>query len=271
MAALSVRSFFLLKDFDELQLIYLASEVMIVTAVTVAILLVFFKAEYGRYFSVTSTQRYGFGVHPRMAWFVQELPAFVLPCVLVCYAREDFFEFTPNALLLCLFVLHYTHRSLIYPWLIKGGKPTPVFLAFLAFVFCFYNGYLQTRYLTKFAYYKKSWLSNPCFICGVILFFIGMVINIHSDHLLRNLRKPDEKGYKIPKGGMFTYVSGANFFGEIVEWSGFALACWSLPSLAFAVFTALNIGPRAIQHHRWYLDKFDDYPKSRKAVIPFIL
>ena len=55
---------------------------------------------------------------------------------------------------------------------------------------------------------------------------------------------------------MFTYVSGANFFGEIVEWSGFALACWSLPSLAFAVFTALNIGPRAIQHHR-YMNEFN--------------
>ena len=55
-------------------------------------------------------------------------------------------------------------------------------------------------------------------------------------------------------GGMFTYVSGANFFGEIVEWSGFALACWSLPSLAFATFTALNIGPRAIQHHRYLMN-----------------
>ena len=57
--------------------------------------------------------------------------------------------------------------------------------------------------------------------------------------------------FSISIGGMFTYVSGANFFGEIVEWSGFALACWSLPGLAFAIFTALNIGPRAIQHHRY--------------------
>ena len=89
---------------------------------------------------------------------------------------------------------------MIYPWLIKGGKPTPVFLAFLAFSFCALNGYLQARHLTKFAYYKTSWLSNPCFICGVALFFTGMVINIHSDHTLRNLRKPGETGYKIPKG-----------------------------------------------------------------------
>lgn len=30
-------------------------------------------------------------------------------------------------------------------------------------------------------------------------------------------------------GGMFQYVSGANFFGEILEWTGFAIASWSLP------------------------------------------
>lgn len=52
-------------------------------------------------------------------------------------------------------------------------------------------------------------------------------------------------------GGMFTYVSGANFLGEIIEWSGFALACWSLPGLAFLCFTVFNIGPRAIHHHKY--------------------
>ena len=70
----------------------------------------------------------------------------------------------------------------------------------MAFVFCMLNGYLQARYLSKFAYYENSWLSNPIFICGVALFVTGMAINIHSDCTLRNLRKPGEKGYKIPKG-----------------------------------------------------------------------
>jgi len=44
-----------------------------------------------------------------------------------------------------------------------------------------------------------------------------------------------------------------NFFGEIVEWTGFAVACWSLPATAYAIFTACNIGPRAISHHRFVL------------------
>ncbi|VDM71373.1 unnamed protein product [Strongylus vulgaris] len=70
---------------------------------------------------------------------------------------------------------------------------------------------------------------------------------------------------------MFEYVSGANFLGEIIEWTGYAIASRSLPAIAFAIFTACNIGPRAIHHHQWYLNKFQDYPKERKALIPFLL
>ena len=52
-------------------------------------------------------------------------------------------------------------------------------------------------------------------------------------------------------GGLFEYVSGANFFGEIVEWSGFAIATMSLPALAFAFMTFSSLAPRAFHHHRY--------------------
>lgn len=117
-----------------------------------------------------------------------------------------------------------------------------------------------------------------------------MMINIHSDHILRNLRKKNEKGYKIPRGGLFEYVSckytiillkvkiklintyiGANFFGEIVEWIGFFILSCSPQALAFVIFTIANLLPRGIKHHQWYKKKFEDYPKQRKAIFPFIL
>ena len=56
--------------------------------------------------------------------------------------------------------------------------------------------------------------------------------------------------------------------GEIIEWSGFALMCWNLPALSFAVWTAANLIPRALSHHAWYRRTFPDYPPGRKAVIP---
>ncbi|NXP57405.1 S5A1 dehydrogenase, partial [Chloropsis cyanopogon] len=162
------------------------------------------------------------------------------------------------------------YRALIFPLMIREGKPTPFFTFVLALLFCVFNGYLQGRSLTTYATYPPGWLADSRFITGFLGWLIGMAINIHSDHILRNLRKPGETGYKIPRGGMFEYVSGANFFGEILEWFGFALACCTIESFAFALCTLFILSSRARQHHKWYLEKFEDYPKDRKIVIPFL-
>merc|ERR1711879_966064 len=107
---------------------------------------------------------------------------------------------------------------------------------------------------------------------GVVIFLTGWYINYDADRILRNLRKPGEKReYKIPYGGAFRWVSAANYFGEILEWWGWAIATSSLAGLAFAMFTFSAIGTRGYAHHKWYLQKFGDkYPKNRKAVIPFL-
>jgi len=128
---------------------------------------------------------------------------------------------------------------------------------------------MQGAYLTSSETLETNILA-PHFIIGFTLFIAGMSINWQADSILRNLRKPNETGYKIPYGGMFNYVSGANFCGEIIEWTGYAIAAWNLPAFAFALFTFFNIGPRGAQHHQYYLTKFKDYPTNRKAVIPFI-
>ncbi|KAM9065904.1 3-oxo-5-alpha-steroid 4-dehydrogenase 2 isoform 3-T3 [Sarcophilus harrisii] len=154
--------------------------------------------------------------------------------------------------------------------LLTRGSPFPLKLLFPGLIFCTVNGFLQGHYLIYCAEYPDEWFTDVRFTSGIFLFFLGMTINIHSDYLLRHLRKPGETSYKIPQGGLFTYISGANYFGEIVEWIGYAMATWSLPGLAFAFFSLCFLGKRAREHHRFYLKKFQDYPKSRKAIIPFI-
>lgn len=57
-------------------------------------------------------------------------------------------------------------RALIYPFLIRGGKPTPFVSFALAFLFCTYNGYMQIRYLSHFAEFPESWITDPYFIIG---------------------------------------------------------------------------------------------------------
>lgn len=241
--------------------VYFITSILVFTLLSLGI-----TAPYGRY----SRSGWGLCVNGKLAWFVQEIPSFTVPLVLLMI-DSPYKRTMPNILLLTLFLIHYFQRSCIFPFLIKGGKPTPLVPFLMALLFCMVNGYLQASHLLYHAKFETDWWTRPHIWAGILFFVSGMLINIHSDHVLRNLRKPGETGYKIPRGGMFEFVSGANFFGEMLEWIGFAIATWSLPGLAFAAFTCLNIGPRAYQHHKYYLEKFEDYPKTRKAVIPFVL
>ncbi|XP_072017903.1 3-oxo-5-alpha-steroid 4-dehydrogenase 1-like isoform X2 [Amphiura filiformis] len=223
-------------------------------------------AAYGRYVNT----KFGMLLNGNFAWFVQELPAFAVPVWCVFYTDAVQLSNVANNVLVGMMILHYFQRTFIYS-LMRRGKPTPIQLFIAAFIICMYNGYMQGRYLTHFAVYETNYHVTPKFLFGCTMFVIGMAINIQSDRILNNLRKPGETGYKIPRGGMFDYISGANFFGESLEWMGYAVACWNLPAFVFAIFTLSNIGPRALHHHKFYKEKFEDYPPERKAFIPFLL
>ncbi|XP_072461492.1 3-oxo-5-alpha-steroid 4-dehydrogenase 1 isoform X2 [Notamacropus eugenii] len=221
---------------------------------------------YGRH----SRAIFGPTMPGKLAWFVQELPCLLVPLYVTTCTPAQRLSHWPNRILLAIFITHYLQRSLIFPFLIRGGKPVPVSVFTTAFMFCSLNGYLQSQYLSNYAVYSDNWVKDPRFITGCAMWLIGMLINIHSDNILRNLRKPGETGYKIPRGGLFEYVTAANFSGEVMEWYGYALASWSFAGVAFALFTTSNLSIRAKEHHRWYLEKFEDYPKLRKIMIPFL-
>lgn len=176
-----------------------------------------------------------------------------------------------NWIIIGLFTLHYIHRSIIFPLRIKTrGKKMPSSIIGMGLIFNLVNGFLIGYYFGNFKVYEPSWLHTPQFIAGAAIFAIGTFINLQSDNILIALRKPGETGYKIPHGGLFTYISCPNLFGEVVEWLGFAILSWNLPGLAFFIWTFANLIPRAIAHHTWYLKKFSNYPKDRKAVIPLL-
>eukprot|EP00937_MAST-01D_sp_MAST-1D-sp2_P002656 g2656.t1 len=253
---------------DERASLHALAAVMIAFGAASFAALMFLKAPYGRY-SKDASPLYGFKMNGTLAWVLQEAPAVLVPLAHWWRAAREEVPLA-SRVLLGFFLFHYVNRTFVFPFRLRNGKPTPFVVFLLALLFCLVNGHLQSRYLIGFAAYDDAWLRDPRFVVGTALFWAGLAVNWHSDHVLINLRKPGETGYKIPRGGMFELVSGANFFGEIVEWTGFAIACWSLPALAFALFTFCNIGPRAAQHHQWYLSKFDDYPEHRRAVIPFL-
>ena len=179
-------------------------------------------APYGRY---SGTKTYGFPVNGKVAWIVQEFPSLAIPLILYGVGPTEIKDQLANRILLGLFVFHYFNRTIIFPLKIRGGKPTPFFIMLSAIFFTTVNGYIQGKQLTAIQAYQDDHLKSPRFIIGILMFVAGVTINWHSDYILRNLRKPGETGYKIPCGGLFEYVSGANYLGEIVEWTGFAVAC----------------------------------------------
>jgi steroid 5-alpha reductase family enzyme len=136
--------------------------------------------------------------------------------------------------------------------------------------FQYRNGCIN-RYYGYFGDQYNDSLTRPLFIIGVLLFLTGMIINLAADEQLILLRKNSNNGYRIPHGWLFSKISCPNFFGEIMEWLGFALLCWSLPALSFLVWTICNLVPRALDHHQWYKNQFADYPAGRKAVFPYLL
>lgn len=144
-------------------------------------------------------------------------------------------------------------------------------MAAMAFGFNLLNAYLQARWVSHYKDFDgDGWRFWWRFVIGVVVFVGGMWLNISSDKVLVGLKKQGG-GYKVPKGGWFEFVSCPNYFGEVAEWFGWAVMTWSWAGLGFFLYTCANLVPRARANHRWYLDKFgEDYPKHRKAVIPFL-
>lgn len=244
-------------------------------AAIVFLFLLFVTAPYGRH----TRKGWGPRINDTLGWVLMELPA---PVMFALFFFIGDYRTSPVAIVfLCIWELHYLNRTFVFPFRLRGNRnDMPVSIMASGAFFNLVNGYIVARYLFTDIFHTAydippnlmtSWFTDPRFIIGVIVFAAGFFINQQSDSILRNLLKPGESGYKIPYGGMFRFVSCPNYLGELLEWTGFTIATWCFPSAVFAIWTAANLAPRAFSTHKWYLEKFPEYPKNRKALIPFIV
>lgn len=217
--------------------------------------------------------KWGPSIPNKAGWFIMEFPAFCCMALIWIFSPRAG-EIAP-CIMAGLFELHYFQRTFIFPFLIKGKNRMPVAIILMGMVFNTVNAYMIGGWLFHVASpdrYPSSWLLSPLFFLGTIIFFVGMAINLHSDHVIRSLRQKDDSRHYIPCKGFYRYVVSANYFGEFVEWIGFAILTWSVPAAVFALWTFANLAPRARSIHARYCMEFgNDFTSlNRKYILPFI-
>jgi 3-oxo-5-alpha-steroid 4-dehydrogenase 1 len=246
--------------------LYQSSLILIFSvAALVFVILFYISAPYGKFL------RKGWGpvIKAKWAWMIMEFPS---PAFITFFFIISENKSLPQVIFVLFWLSHYFHRTFVYPFRQSGReKAYPFILVTMAIVFNSMNGFVNGYGVFMLKTYNDSWLYSWQFISGTLIFFTGFIINKTADEKLGKMRSESPVEYIIPEGWLFSYISSPHYFGEIIEWAGWAVMTWSLPGFAFFIFTIANLFPRAVSSHNWYKQNFPDYPANRKAVIPFII
>jgi 3-oxo-5-alpha-steroid 4-dehydrogenase 1 len=247
---------------------------MLGLAAVVFIALQFVTVAYG----MTFNNRWGISINSKLGWWLMETPVFI--AMLIIYGISLYYDIKPfnvvTSFILLLFLLHYGQRSFVFPFLMKGDSKMPLSVIFSGIFFNFCNAFMQGCWLFIVSpndMYKLNWFWSPQFIAGAAIFFFGMTINMHSDRIIRKLRKSKEdNNYYLPKGFLFKRINSSNYFGELLEWAGFAILTWSFAGLVFFCWAFANLVPRAKAVFYRYEHFFgEDFTKlNRWKIFPHI-
>lgn len=234
----------------------------------------FVATPYGRF----ASQKWGPALDPRLGWMLMELPASV--SFFATFFRGPHWSEPFPLFFLFVWSCHYLNRGFLMPLFMRvpKGQKSTFSLMVIAIGWCVtsLHGYLNARWVSTFHSEPGwAWFTDPRFVIGVLLYYGGLAANLHADHVLRTLRSREEiergeRAYRIPRGGLFERVTNASYFAELVLWAGLAIFSWSPAGIYILTISAANLVPRAISTQRWYRERFPDYPKERKILIPFV-
>ena len=253
------------------EMFYKIISVMFGIAGLVFATLFFVDAGYGKLNK--NSQFWGITIPNKIGWVIMEAPSFLISILFYMKSNEE--RKYKKEIIACLlpFAMHYFQRSFIFPLLIKGRGRMPIAVMMMGFVFNVINSTLQCNWLYNISnvHYYDGLFSKFRFYLGLMIFVIGMFINIQSDHIIRTLRKPGDNKHYLPDRGMYRYITSANYFGEIVEWFGYSIMTNSLTSILFVIWTAANLVPRSFSIYNLYISEFGNIVLTKKRIIPFII
>lgn len=197
------------------------------------------------------------------------------------------------------------------PWILYGNKGEGIELSSTAkialvcwsvhylkrlletiFVHRFSHGTMPIRNIFKncgyywgFTLYVAYHINHPLFtpppvvfqMLGLALFIVCEIGNFSIHMLLRNLRPAGSTTRKIPMPNsfpltnLFNYVSCPNYTYEFGAWVGFTIMTSCLPAGIFTLAGMYQMTMWAIGKHKNYRKEFSNYPRQRKAILPFLI
>lgn len=117
---------------------------------------------------------------PKLAWFLFEVPNLVWAFYFILVRGDQL------SLGYGLFIVHYINRCIIYPLGLKTTNRVPLEIAVTAASFTFANGFLQGTSNEKM---NEGYEQNKIVrVLGLLLFFLGLFINIKSDQILQSAK-----------------------------------------------------------------------------------
>lgn len=224
----------------------------------------------------------------------------------ISWSKVFFCEYSGPLVLYLLFYFRipyaYSDEFTLKPsslWVVKAAAACHTFhyakrLFETKFIHRFSHGTMPIKNLFKNSSYYwlfGAWMSyfinhpqytSPSYgdvqiMLGLAIFIVCELGNLSIHVSLRNLRPPGTKKRQIPHPSwnpftsLFSLVSCPNYTYEVGSWIGFGIMTQTAVAFLFAFVGFLQMAQWALGKHRNYRKEFSDYPRSRKAIVPFLL
>jgi protein-S-isoprenylcysteine O-methyltransferase Ste14 len=112
-------------------------------------------------------------------------------------------------------------------------------------------------------------------VIGILFYLSGSYINTHSEYYRHVWKLKEENRGRLYTEGLFSKSMHINYFGDIVLFTGLAIATHSLSMLVIPLIMAVNFVFIIIPSLDRYLEKkygaeFRDYAQRTKKLIPLL-
>ncbi|KZT22001.1 hypothetical protein NEOLEDRAFT_1072406 [Neolentinus lepideus HHB14362 ss-1] len=166
-----------------------------------------------------------------------------------------------------LFVHRFSHDTMPARNIFKNSAHYHL-LSGLALAYAIYS----PTYSASSPYIRGTIRNDPSFLLGSTAVWIFSELSNLSTHLtLRNLRPAGTRTRAIPYGYGFSLVSCPNYFFECLAWTSVAVMTGSWVAWIFVLVSTGQMAQWAVKKHKSYRKEFGDkYPRSRKAIFPFL-